>query len=85
MPWGQRQRERMAALLEAQPVQSVCAKRAVLISERTRDSIVEDLRTVRQAEVVYRLSAADCKRARELHSFKEPRGFLARLRWVLGV
>lgn len=73
MPWDQRQRERMAALLEAQPVQSVCGKRCVLISEKTRDAIVEDLRTV---QIQYNF---------EYHDPYGPVGFWARLRWVLGV
>jgi hypothetical protein len=44
MPWDQQQRERIAAILDSRPIQSVQGKRCVLISERHRDALVRELK-----------------------------------------
>jgi len=44
MPWDQQQRERIAAILDSRPIQSIQGKRCVLISERHRDALVRELK-----------------------------------------
>jgi hypothetical protein len=87
MAWDQRQRERIAKIIESRPVQMLNGVNVVVLSAKHRDALVRELRAdpvVDEFDLSrYGGMRIDLDTIQRLEIVERPRGFWARLKWVI--